>query len=299
MQLIYEGKDITKDIDIRTADLTDCSGGKFDSIILEINNPTNDWSRWKPQKSHELELRKDGFSSGKMFIAIVKQQDGLIILKAIPIKKESKEKRTKSWENVTFLELLNEFAGKHGLSLKTYGIQNYLYNRVNQVDETDFAFLNKRCMIEGYILKVSNNQLVIFDEKSMESQNGITLAASDIVGNFKYDNKDTYGAVRIVYGNIDNTFKSPSGTGEALLIANLEVNSIGEAQRFAKNILRNSNKYEHMIAFDTKLNTNIAAGSSLSLSGLGLSDGKYYIYQIIDKMVNDKTTFFLRQIPSW
>ena len=299
VQLIYEGKDITKEIDIRTADLMDCSGGKFDSITLEINNPINDWSRWKPQKHHTIELKKEGFSSGNMFSAIVKQQDGIIIIKAIPLKKASKEKHTKSWENVTLLELLSEFTGKHNLKLKTYDIQNYLYKRVNQVNETDFEFLNRRCMIEGYILKVSNNQLIIFDEMSMENQNGITLSASDIVGNFKYDNKDTYGAVRIVYGNVDLTFTSPSNDGETFLITDLEVNSIGEAQRFAKNILRNNNKYEHTIAFDTKLNVNVSAGSTLNLSGLGLSDGKYYIYQVIDKMVNDRTTFFLRQIPSW
>jgi hypothetical protein len=294
VQLIYEGKDITHDVEIRTANLIDCAGEKFDSILLELNNPTNEWSGWKPQKHQSIELKEGNFPSGKMFTYIVRQQSGLIVLKAIPTKKVSKERHTKSWENVTLFELLKEFSSKHGLGLKTYNIQDYIYKRVNQIDEADFKFLNKRCMLEGYVLKISDGHLIVFNETHMESQSGITINAVDVLGDFKFYAQDVYGSVRMISGSIDFIFTLADGP--VLTVEDIEVNSIGEAERFSKNILRSTNKYESTLVFDTQLNTAIAAGSTVNIQGLGLSDGKYYIYQVMDQFANNRTTFYLRRL---
>jgi hypothetical protein len=296
MKLIYEGKDITNEVEINEAQFLDCAGGKFDRIKIVFNNPSNDWSLWKPQKYHAIELINESVSSGKMFVAVVKQQGNAIILKAVPIKKMTKEKRTKSWENVTLQEILNEFAMRHGLNLKTYGTENFLYNRINQVNEADFEFLKKRCMIEGYSLKISNGNLIVFNEEEMERQQSITVTEQDIIGNFSYKTKEIYGAVKLVHGNIENFYPKQVQEGAVLMVDDLEVNSIGEAQRFGKNILNQHNKFEHTIGFDTRLNTNVAAGSMIVLKGLGLSDGKYFIYEKIDSYTEDKSSFCLRRI---
>ncbi len=297
MEFFYEGKDISNDVSIRTAELTDTSGERLDSVTLEINNPINEWSKWHPNKYDTMYVKEGAFSSGKMIVDTIKQRDGYIILKGLPIKKISKEKHTKSWEDVTLMELLSEFSSKYGLSLKTYGVQNFTYKRVNQINVPDFVFLNERCAIEGYVLKISDGALIIFDEKVMESSTGIIIDSNQIVGNFKYSENEVYGSVKVKYGSIEGIYKAIEGP--ELVVDHIEVNSIGEAQRFAKNILRNTNKYENTISFDTKLNTHVAAGSTITVNGLGMGDSKYYVYTAIYQFEKDITRFCVRQIPSW
>lgn len=298
MQLVYQGKDITDIVDIRKANIIDNSGEQLDSIVVTVNNPTNEWSHWKPQKNDTLELKKNGFTSGIMYIDEIGQEQALVTLKAIPITQEAKQPNTQSWENVRLLEVLHEFANRHNLTLKTYGIENYMYSRLNQLEQADFSFLHQRCLLEGYILKISNRNLIIFNEKHIESQDsGITITVDQCLGDFRYKDKsnDIYGACSIS-SSFNHTFYAPNAHGPVLKLKDLQVYSVGEAERYTRNILRHKNKYEKTLQLTKQLNTGIAAGNTIKVEEFGLADGSYYCYQLIHKLCEDKTSLNLRQI---
>lgn len=296
MQLIYEGKDISNDISVRSAKIFDRAGEKLDCIELEFNNPDNEWSSWKPEKNHQVILEQEGFSSGIMYIHSINQLNGFIKIICLPIQDSSKEKHTKSWEDVTLMEILHEISFKNGLQLKTYGIQNYRYRFVSQVDQSDFLFLHTRCLLEGYVMKVSDNSLVVYDERLMENQSPILINRVDVLGEYTY--KD--GAIK-VYGSAklgDYTYTSPEHTGPVLSI-DIPTSSIGEAERFSKNKLRAVNKYEKNMQFSIKFNPGIAAGCAIEMRGFGLADNRYYVYAVIQDFANDKTNLMVRTIPGW
>jgi len=139
MNLIYEGIDITNNVDIKNANIIESSGSYFDNVIVNLNNSINEWSGWKPKKTDRLELKHKGFSSGTMYIDEILQKRAAITLKAIPLKQRKKQNNSKIWEDISLLELLNEFAQKHALTLKTYNVINYLYSKVNQIEQSDFS----------------------------------------------------------------------------------------------------------------------------------------------------------------
>ena len=50
---------------------------------------------------------------------------------------------------VKFLQLAQEIAGRHGLTLETYGITDQTYDYVEQNNLADFAFFQNRCTLEA------------------------------------------------------------------------------------------------------------------------------------------------------
>jgi hypothetical protein len=300
MNLIYEGKDITNNIDINKANIIENSGTYIDNIVAHVNNSVNEWSEWKPKKNDKLELKQDGFTSGTMFIDEILQKKASVILKALPIKQQDKQTYTKTWENIRLNELLNEFASKHGLTLKIYSTENYLYSKLNQINQSDFAFLCQRCAMEGYVLKLLNNELIVYNEKYMESiSSGIVIDSSEVKdGDFEYKDKsdEVYSGCNVLDGNINYTFTAPGVVGPILNVRDIMINDLAEAQRFARNYLRNKNKFERTLIFQKNLDTNITAGNTVEVMNFGLADGRYFIYQAKHMLANNITELKLRGI---
>lgn len=296
MKLIYEGKDITKDIEIHLADFTDNASGELDSLELQVNDPKGLWSKWKPEKNHTVQVKDSGFDTGIMYIDELIQHRSFITLKALPIKQEAKTPRTKAWDDVRFFEFAQEIAGRHGLQLDTYNIDNHLYKRVDQIEQSDFEFLAWRCLLEGYCLKVSANSIIIYNEGIREKVSPIkTLTPDNIDGEYVFKNKSNniFGSCKIIGHNYE--FKDPNAYGPILKVKNLVVSSQAEAQRFTKGLLRAKNKYEKTFSYTDRFDPGVAAGNTFTLKLFGLADGSYFAYHVIHHFVRGKTSYKLRQ----
>lgn len=298
MRIIYEGVDITETVEVKKADIIDNAGGVADSIELWFDDPQGFWSQWHPQKNHKVQLKEGGFDSGIMYVDELEQKRGLFIIRALSIPQEAKTDRIKSWENIRFMELATEIASKYGLSLETYGIQNHLYQRVDQYEQADFEFLAWRCMLEGYALKITGGKAIIYSERYIESQPPAkTLYIEQFDGDYSFRTKSTgiFGACKVSYESISYEFRAAGTLGPTLQFTDIYVSSQGEAERFAKNLLRAKNKYEHTGYCAIELDPGIAAGTMLQVAGVGLADGKYFCEQAIHKLVEGKTVLRLRR----
>jgi hypothetical protein len=298
MQLIYEGKDITDAIEIRKADVTDNAGGELDSLELQSNDPKGYWSQWNPEENHTIQIKESGFDTGTMYADEISQRRGLIIIKALPVKQETKTENTKAWDNVRFLTIARELANKNRLTLQTFGVQNQLYSRVDQFELSDLSFLDWLCQLEGNALKITGQKLVIFNEQYMESQVPDKTITPDLIdGDFCFKNKSAqiYGVCKLKSGDIQYEFRDPDTFGPTLKVNNLTINSLAEAERFCKGLLRSKNKFEQTFSGSVKLDPGIAAGITLKLEDFGLADGNYFAYQIVHKLVEKRTVLRLRK----
>ena len=298
MQLIYEGKDITGDVDIRQADLIDNAGGKLDSLDLTLDDSKGYWSQWKPEKNHTLQVKDSGFNSGVMYVDEIVQQRGEVTLRALPIKQEAKTPNTKAYEKVQFLEIARIIASKYNLSLQTYGVTDYMYSRVDQSDQADLEFLALRCLMESCSLKISGGKLIIYGQPYMENQAPYReITINDIDGDFVYLDKSTeiFGACRVTSNGIEGEFSAPDVYGPALKYFDLAVGSIGEANRFATGLLRAKNCTEKTFSCQLRFDPGIAAGNTVQLSSFGLADGKYFAHQVIHRFIEGKTSLRLRK----
>jgi len=304
MNILYNGVDITSSVQPITLRLKDNAGGVPDSITAVFSDTDGLWSQWKPAKNDTLQIKHEGFDTGVMYIDELSQSAWVFGLKALSIPQPSKTARSQGWENVRFMEIVTEIAGRYGFRVQTYNVVNHLYERVDQLEEADFAFLAYRCMLEGYALKINDRNIVIYDEAKEEQKTADTklgtIFQNDINGEFEFTDKSTDVYQKCIVqsqtlnGYIEGEYTADGIYGPTLKRKVFATNQ-AEANRWAKGILRNHNKHMVTGVLTINLNTNYAAGSCVNVLGIGMFDGKYYIDSLVHDLLNNRTRLTLRR----
>ena len=298
MELIYEG--VTLDVVIKDYKINDGMGGKADSIEVKFADIKHECRKWQFKKNDCIELIEKPFTTGKMFVDGFSCSNGDYTIVALSIKKSIKTKQTKTWERIEFLDLAEDLIESHGLKLETYGVENFRYQRVDQVKRNNIEFLNYRCILEGYNLKITDGKAVIVSEKYLEEQEPILIIEPDqFIGNYNFNctSNRVFGGCEVSSfsnGNIIGKYVIDSSL-EILRIKDIPVFSIEEANRFSKNILRSYNKKELTGSFSINKNNKIAAGCTLRIESLDLFNGKYIIENMF-KGFDGKTKLNVRRV---
>lgn len=136
MKIIYEGTDIYPEISVHRCYHDMYADKQSDELLLKLNDTRELWDRWSPKKGDTIAVEDGAAKTGKMFVESVVPESGLITLRAYSAPQSTKDKRSKSWEKVKFLQLIQEIAGRHGLTVETYGITDQTYDYVEQFQST-------------------------------------------------------------------------------------------------------------------------------------------------------------------
>lgn len=279
-QIFYEGKDISADVEISGLVSTDSCGENADAIDAVFSNNENQWSAWKPKKQDSLGVVFDGYRSGTMWIDRIRQERASVSLGAVSIPPGGRTKRTQAWEKVTLITIASQIAARYGMTAKFLSAPSYVYARVDQIGRGDFGFLQDRAMLEGCSIKIQDKTLYLYSDSYMESLPAVkTIDASDFLEDprFSATSQDTYSSCSVSWQSSGGFFADPEAVGPELIISDYPVSSSGEAQRFAKNILRSHNRKEFVGEISVALDAGVTAGNTINITGTGMSDGKYFV----------------------
>lgn len=297
-------KDISNDINIITAIINDNAGDLYDSLEICVSDIDNNWRIWNIDTDESIEIIKDGFSSGVMYIDTVEINGGKCIIKANSLKRKYKDIKTSNLENINFLNLANTIANRLDLKLETYDLINYSYDRIDQISKTDFSFLVSRCILEGYRAKITNDKLIIYNEKSFESKDYVqSFKPDEFIGKyrFKKSNLNTFSKCEIQYFAKDyiKTESIDNDINGSTLKPNLRVSNVIESNRFGFNLLKYKNKLINTASFCVSLNTNLAGSSNILLENIGAFSGKYFIENIKHDFVKSKSYIYARKVDQY
>lgn len=320
VQVIYEGVDISQDIapDLLSFVYNDNEGGKSDDISLSLKNNHGKWSgAWLPQEGDTLEATiiketdagTQTFYCGKCTIDDLKFAGPPSTLEinavSVPIDNSiRRQKKSRAWEAVKLSEIAADVAATGKLQLlflpsESEGVDP-AYDRRDQREETDLAFLQRLCNDEAYQLKVTDRQLVVFNPKFMEQQDEIatyTLGESSILSwDLWQQAHDVYKTVTVEYKDPKtNKLNSYTYTDESVNRGNSfkvvqRVESVAEAQRLAEATAFRKNRLKVEGSLTVFGNPKIATGSTINLKGFGKFSGKYYIKNSKQNVDNGYTT---------
>lgn len=301
MKIFYEGVDIYKDISVHRCYHDMYAEKQSDELLLKLNDTRQLWDTWSPKKGDTIAVEDGHAKTGTMFVESVVPESGVVTLRAYSMPQSVRDKRSKSWEKVKFLQLAQEIAGRHGLSLETYGITDQMYEFVEQNNLPDFAFLQGRCTLEGAAFLVYDGKLVLYDEAYMESQTPVDTITITPASVFEYRDQgaNAYGSAIAANGKFTGSFSAPAGGDKQLhRILPITMSSQGEADRFAKGLLRDANKGATTGTLWTgSLLRNYAAGSVVSLATEGVKswDGPAFISRIRHDYVKTRSKVYLRK----
>ena len=169
-----------------------------------------------------------------------------------------------------------------------------VFKRKDQRETSDAAFLRGLCKEAGLTLKITDGEIVLFDERAYEAKPVSLILKRGGGGYLKYDLKTgsagtQYASCRVRCVDPEtgqcvegiarvSDYNAKSETNQQLEIHE-KAGSPGEAKTLAEKHLRLHNKYAKTAVFTLPGNPWIAAGQTVRLDGWGGFSGKYFIYQ--------------------
>lgn len=303
--ITYMGVNITTDIAPYLKSFTyNDNEGKSDEIQIELVDREKKWQGpWMPQKGDTIDAsirlenwRKEGevsqLNCGIFYVDDVglKGPPDTINIKAlsVPFKSGGKDtKHTRSWNNANLKTIMGDLASSAGLSL-LYDAPNFTYDRVEQNKKTDLAMAKYLAKKEGFSVKVTQGQLVIYDELTYESKGpvrNLTRGDADIEN---YDFKETaaeeqYKKVELTYWDDKNkklikyVYDVPGVKDGPTLKVNKRAKSLDEAKRWAQKEARNKNKSSKSGSMTLMGDESMVQGVTVEVANFGAFDTKYFV----------------------
>lgn len=308
IRLVYQGADITRDIAdyFISASYTDNSDGQVDDVTITLRDDEGLWvGSWFPSKGDKLTLdiiclhrrhegSRDVLKCGVFTVDELSSSGppSVFEIKAVSVPVDPsirREKKTRAWESVTLFQIANDIAATGGLQL-FYEAETVHYDRKDQSEQSDLAFLQSLCKDEGLSLKLTDNKLVVFEDKRFDQRPPITTIHRSECSQHSFTTQahDLYSACTVTYrdaaddADLEYTFTDQNvPTGKTLNVIK-RVESIAEAERLAKSRLRAANRRETTGSITIQGNPSLYAAGNVMLTGFGAFNGKYSI----DKIAN-------------
>ena len=309
LQLEYENVDISADLQPHLTNwvYTDNLSGQADDLQITLEDKEQLWlGDWLPEKGAAVRAKiirenweQDGLTDeldlGLFEIDEIEPSSppSSVTVKAISVPESSSlrgEDKNRAWEKTRLSVIAGDIAGGAGLELFYDTEDDPEYDRIEQTEQTDLEFLQKLCTDAGFALKVSDAQVVIFDEAKYEQQEPVDTITKGEARIKNYRGRTTltgvYKSCRVDYHDAEHkesikyefTPLNPPKTGRVLVV-NERVKSVAEAERLAKKKLRDANKDGTTFSITLVGDTKYLAGLTVNLSGWGAFDGKYIITQ--------------------
>lgn len=328
VEVLYQGVDITQSLaqDLLSFNYTDNASGEADSIDISINDARRKWiEKWSFEQGDILQAnivtinwRKDGEKKRLpcgTFMVDEPEYSGrpsVITLKGISTPANSNfmhTKRSKAWKNIAIKALAKEIASRYGLQLFFDSKSNPMLKKKEQSDMPDAAFFQQICEEEGFAFKVTDQQMIVFNEKEYETKKSIATfhenGSSVLNYSFKPTLTDTaYAGVSLKYFDpqkkklIEYLYatREIDPKKDKIYKINRRVANEEEAIRLARSTLRKKNKKQVTATLELVGDTRILATSTIMLIGFGNFSGKYYVDKASHSLAGYKTTLELHKV---
>ena len=166
----------------------------------------------------------------------------VVTIKAISVPPTStlrNQLNTRGWEDAFLSRIAADLAVENGLELRFDSSDDPFFDRIDQIETSDIAFLQDLCSQNGLSLKATGTELVIFKQSDYEKHPEVLVIHRKRSGviSYSFDQKtnDIYSEAEVYYRdpktgkNYKGSFKDPSKEGSGLpkLIINDRPSSIG------------------------------------------------------------------------
>lgn len=328
-----EEKDISEDIGkyFLSMTFTDNLSEAADDVTIELEDRAQLWQAdwYTDGEGNMIDITihtynritlQDGettFFAGKFEIDEIETNGfpSTVSIKAVSVLGDSTlrgTRKNKTWDEISVWKCAADICEQNSLTLLWDCEANPNLDHVEQADQSDLEFLLKICQDNGMSLKITAEQIIIFDEEKYEAGAPvITVYKPGVLAKLnkktmplrwlldyrlRAKTRDTYWKCQVKYQKskeketIEGEFTAPEKTKGRILFVHEQVENQAEAERLAKKKLREANKDETTGYFTTIGNHNFAAGQVIEMKNFGHFDGKYLITKVSHEIREDYQT---------
>jgi phage protein D len=310
------GVDATEDItpDLLSFSYNDKETKEADEISISLKDETGKWAgTWSPDGGEEIkayimpgdsEKPHGTLYCGKFYVDSLSASGSprTFTMKAISIPLNTelrRKKKSRAWEKTSLADILGKICEECNCKPVFDADDEINYDRIDQSNESNLEFLAKLCDEAGYAIKVTDEQIVVFDQEKYETMPPVkdfTVGVSDILSwEFESNQSDSYKSCSITYRDpktnmfdkngkkndkavMTYTHTDPSKGDDAQeYTIKKRAKSFDEAKRLAKKQLRKLNLNQVTGRISVIGDISLVAGSVISCNGFGNFSGKYII----------------------
>jgi len=301
--LIYEGKDITRDLAplVQSIQYTDRLDQSAPDLSITVEDPTLLWlGDWLPSIGDTVTLTIQYEDSQEVLNAGRFQFDDLessgppntVRLKftATDVTKDLRTNKSEEYEDTTLAGIAEAIASRHNLTI-VGEIPDISFERQTQSEKTDLEFLSQLASEYGLLVKIENENLIFYSWEELDGAEAIATLSytpnspdqSDIRSyRLRYKSRNTYSEATVTSHNPDTneTITATAtddriATGDSIVDAE-RAESPQQAEARAKENLRKANAEQCEGSFTLyQGRADAVAGANFNIDGFGTFDGKW------------------------
>lgn len=292
LTLIYEGVDITDQVDIIECVHRDMSDCESDCLNLKLDH-ADKWFRWGPKKNDRLRVMRSSYDTGTLYLSAIAPEDGAYRIFATGAKSAAFPARWQSFEDKTLAAVMALCAGENGMGAKLYGVSGDLhYDYLLRQNEGAGAFLNRLLGYEGAVLKALDGNFTAIGiewAQGISPMHQIELDSEQLDG--KYTHRRYLGWTGVT---IDTPFgkgsaRDSGATGQGVTISGLAVDNDAQARRWAKGILLAHNRQSEILTIEMDFNPGYTAMVRADVSSRTDANGAWIIESVEQNLLDGRT----------
>jgi hypothetical protein len=301
MKLVFNDTDISGSVQFAGCIYTDCVSSRADNVEIRFADPNELWRIWVPKKGDLFEVSSGTLRSGKMYVTDCHALDHSFVLRGAATPPASLAAASESWENIRFSELVARLASQIGMSADCAGVPDTIFARVDRSAMTVPGLLSSLCLLNSFGLKAFDGKFIFINEKVHEQSSPVASFGSGQYSSPAFMTSDAGLMRESVVKHLGDDGKTILGRWEDVAISGgtivqtIAVASQGEAQRYAKGLLRWANRNETTGSVTVDEATGLAAGNVVGINGFGGFSANYYIDRAVHDLVGRKVCLNLRQ----
>ena len=238
LRLLFSAGDVnvTEDLlpDLLSFTYDDKETNESDEISILLKDPAGKWAgTWKPDGGESVRaylskgtttdkgLNRKELYCGRFYVDVMRVSGSPRVFEmravSVPLNKPIRRKaKTANWIEKSLKFIAEAKATEAGLKLLYESEINPTYDRVDQNLESDLKFLSRLCEDAGLSIKVTDEQLVIFDQSYYEKKAPIQtlrLGESGILSwSFENAQGETYRSCTVRYRDPKKKRKGEAGS---------------------------------------------------------------------------------------
>lgn len=299
MQIFYEHTDITRYAEVVEAVAYDEAGGKADALCLTMRNAQK-WYAWKPQRDDALEIRQNGYTTGRMYLDTLRPEDEKYRVIATSMPSVARQRQWRSYENHTLRAILRSVAAEYQMDFQVHGLEaDMRYPFHLRRDETGTGFLSRILRLEGAVLKCVSGRLAalgIAHCQGLEARRRILLNAA--TGEVKHQRADGagYAGARVLTPYASGTARDTALDGGMFLTMQQEpaMDNI-TAHRWARGALLWENRQRETLECSMAFDPGITAMLPIQVAGEPAMAGDWLVERAAHDFIHKKTQCTLRR----
>lgn len=302
MKVSYKGKQIYDETSVNTCWYTEHCEKTANELLIKFNDIDMEWNGWNPKKGDEISVEDGQAKTGKLYIDTITYESGLCCIRALSMPQGVKDRHSQSWETVKLSQLIEEIAQRHNLTVQKIGVEERTYHYVQQNNEPDLDFLDKRCKEEGLSFLIYDGKLVVYTESQVESKPSSSTLTITPAYKYSYeDNADqAYQTCEVTNGKVNGKYEASGVKTKKTLhyVLPQNITDEDEANRIAKSLLRERNKnMTKMIVYTDYMARDLMAGGTLNLKTDGAKswNGLAYITDLRHDFIYTRSKIWLRK----